>query len=538
MSQKTGNTLEFDRGRAPAGPSELPFRASGSARPGRFRATRLLCAQVYLLGLVASLPTLHRLLGPSFRGIEREVGYDRRALLFHSLQSLLLSLALLVPLALVWAFGDAGSGAFPVVALGCLLTKIAVLNPWLAWLHFRKADGADDLRLPLLAGMARELAELALPRSTTASQDTVYFSGARPFVGYGSEVNSWTLVVDTTSRSKSLGALLPPQDEPDSLSACELYRTIVERVRRIGARDVKVSAGLFLKGESSGEIKEAHGYKYGRPPSALAGSLARTIDGEGTRGRNYMILQSASPTQDLVVTQFVRFQQKGKLIFCEFASYVLSPVQRGLALLDRLFELHPVLYALLGGALFGAAALGSMAVARTLVAFWSTPAAALARLRGVSGWVELILSTPVAGGVAFQMLLASVALVVAFAAVRLASAISGAVAIGLGLRKDLGITWSYRERQSTRAPLGYFDRQEVIRFLKTQEKVLTEAMVECLDAHGIDTSDLKESLLAFINQGIINTGEIRGNVTSRIRAFFSRKARARAWGGKVRYAAG
>jgi hypothetical protein len=142
-----------------------------------------MCARVYLLGVVASLPTLHRLLGPSFRGIERDVGYDRRALLFHSFQSLLFSLAFLVPLALVWALAPGGSGAFPVVALGCLLTKIAILNPWLAWLHFRKADGTNDLRLPLVAGVAQKLAELALPRSTTASQDTVYFSGARPFVG-------------------------------------------------------------------------------------------------------------------------------------------------------------------------------------------------------------------------------------------------------------------------------------------------------------------------------------------------------------------
>jgi hypothetical protein len=493
-----------------------------------------MCARVYLLGFVASLPTLHRLLGPSFRGIERDVGYDRRSLLFHSFQSLLFSLSFLVPLVLLWAITPSGSEALPVVTVGCLFTKIAILNPWMAWVYFRRPGSANALRLPLLAGVAQHLSDLALPPSTTASQDTVYFSGARPFVGYGSEVNTWTLVVDTTSKNMGVSAFLPAADEAASVTASELYRAIFDRVRRIQLRDLRVTAGLFLHGDSSGEIKELYGYKYGRPPSALAENLARTIDAEGTRGRNYMILQSEAPARDLVVTQFVRFRKEGKLIFCEFASYVLMPVRRGLMLLDRLFELHPSVYALLGGALFVLAALGAMSVSRPFGVSWSAPLLALGALSGAAGWTEFFARALVEGGFARHMVLVSLAVIVAFGLRRLTGVMLGAAGIGLGLRKDLGIDRSYRERESAPTPLGYYDRQEVNRFLKTQEKVLTEALVECLEARGIDTSDLKESLLAFVNQGIINTGEIRGNVTNRIRTLFSRKARERAWSRKVR----
>jgi hypothetical protein len=87
------------------------------------------------------------------------------------------------------------------------------------------------------------------------------------------------------------------------------------------------------------------------------------------------------------------------------------------------------------------------------------------------------------------------------------------------------VTASYREKFSQGAVLAYYDLQEVVRFLKTQEKIITNSLIDCLEYFNIDTSDLKENIIAFINQGVINTGEIRGNLSAKIKSIVFRNPR-------------
>jgi hypothetical protein len=97
----------------------------------------------------------------------------------------------------------------------------------------------------------------------------------------------------------------------------------------------------------------------------------------------------------------------------------------------------------------------------------------------------------------------------------------------LRLTAQFGVTFTYRERFSSRGNLAYYSLQEVIRFLKTQEKVLIKSLYDELKERGIDTSDLKDSVVAYINQGVINSGDIRGDVFTSIKSFvFRRPARS------------
>ena len=91
---------------------------------------------------------------------------------------------------------------------------------------------------------------------------------------------------------------------------------------------------------------------------------------------------------------------------------------------------------------------------------------------------------------------------------------------------QFGVAYSYRRRYS-RGNLNYFCLQDVARFMRTREKILIKAICEQLRIHIIDASDFKESLTAYINQGVINSGDIRGNVLTSIKSFvFRRPARA------------
>jgi len=99
--------------------------------------------------------------------------------------------------------------------------------------------------------------------------------------------------------------------------------------------------------------------------------------------------------------------------------------------------------------------------------------------------------------------------------------------IALRLTAQFGITFTYRERFASRGNLSYYSLQEVIRFLKTQEKILIKSLYDELKERGIDTSDLKDSVVAYINQGVINSGDIRGDVFTSIKSFvFRRPARS------------
>jgi hypothetical protein len=98
------------------------------------------------------------------------------------------------------------------------------------------------------------------------------------------------------------------------------------------------------------------------------------------------------------------------------------------------------------------------------------------------------------------------------------------VLLGLALKTNNGILVSYRERWSTIGGLRYFEPQEAIRLLKIHEQVLLSSVIEWLDSHGIDASAFKDTVSAFINQGVINSGQIGGNVATKVGSIMFRHA--------------
>jgi hypothetical protein len=71
---------------------------------------------------------------------------------------------------------------------------------------------------------------------------------------------------------------------------------------------------------------------------------------------------------------------------------------------------------------------------------------------------------------------------------------------------DYGAQPSLRERTSSSAFEQHFQRLDAEMFLKILERQLLDAIVDFLDAHDIDTSDLKERETAILNNGVIVTG--------------------------------
>ena len=477
------------------------------------RATRLLCARLYMYGLPVALLDLFRLLGRPCAGYERSVGVDRRRLMFHCWQVILLSASVLWVCLLLYFFAPAQSVVALVLLQAVLLSKIAIVNPWLS----RRGFGPHPrpVRLPIIGDIAEALTNRLAPWDVLRGQNAIYFGDDRPFVGYGAEVNAWTVVVDTRAPSKSPFSMADPSPAgPDA--PAELYDAVETKARTLSAAGIIVDRVVCVDGRSVGEAPGAPRLR--RPPPVVEERFASEIDLYGDRGRRYLLLTGSSRHRDVLVTQFVRFSKVGHLIFCEFASHLVPPVTRTVSHLDTVFGYHPVVFALMGVALYVAAGVASTMVGPALEALlWLSPAAFVQHLSNVAVFYPQYVIEQITGGwFAYRIVgctLVVILLILAFQAVRWLSAI---VLFALSLKGNYGLASSYRERWATLSRLRYFELQEAVRLLKVHEQVLLSAVIEWLDQHGIDSSTFKETVTAFINQGVINSGQIGGNVATKI----------------------
>ena len=512
----------------------------GASRPDGMvpnRFTRLICARIYLLGLFGSLTALYRLLGLPYRGDEASVGYDRRLALFHSFQSFMLSIFFLIPLSAIYYFSRFLPEAAFFIAAVILFFKVAVVNFWLSRRFFNEKSRQIELEMPFIGKIARHLRDALLPKDRLAQQNVIFFDGLRPFIGYGSEINSWTLVIDTTNKSRTFDLGLNAAIDSSTVTPADLYRAIYRRVQDLKLHDINISAALFYEGDAVDAIKGEYSGKYHKPPTRLPLDVIQEIENRSTEGRRYMMLQFESAERDLIATQFIRFYQSAKLIFCEFASLVVPPGKRRLNFIDRLFELHPIAYAAAGVLAFliiGVLGTAFSPVVEPLI--WLKMPHLLELMRAPERLLSFFNSQFQSGYFFFRIIGLSIFFTFLILFWRFIKWVLVTVGIYLGLKKNFGVAASYREKFSQGLFLSYYDLQEVIRFLKTQEKILTNSLIDCLDHFGIDTSDLRENITAFINQGVINTGEIRGNLSAKIKSIVFRRPRKSTQRRRVSYA--
>ncbi len=78
---------------------------------------------------------------------------------------------------------------------------------------------------------------------------------------------------------------------------------------------------------------------------------------------------------------------------------------------------------------------------------------------------------------------------------------------------DFGPTkWSIRYSQSRLIPENFFESTDTRLLRRTQDLAIQEAFLQCLEDAGIDTSDFRQGATQINNYGIINSGEITGEV--------------------------
>ncbi len=512
------------------------------------RITRLLCARAYFYGLYGSLGALHQICGPAFHAQDPGVGFNRRLVALHCVQSILLSIVTLVVVAGVLAatpakLSQGEASIFFWLALALLFVKIAVVNPFIARRWFRETGAAADLAIPLVSPAARTITRWVLPEADATGTFVSYFAGDRPFVGYGTEISAWTIVLNTSVPAPSITDLAGTARDPKPLAAADLYQAILRGASALCLEGLRIGWQVFVDGRSVDAQKRKTGERYRRPVAKLPHREVALLDREGSHGRRYMSLTMTKPGADLITNQFIRFRQNGKLIFCEFATYVLAPAAGNLYRLDRFFQISWVLYGLIGvGSFVGIAVLADVALfvlGMVLPPFDVTGDQSLFLMQPEALPEALRWTLANAGFTAHALVIVAALFIAAFVAWRVARTALSFFGILFNVTRQFGVAYSFRERFTSRGQLDYFPLQEVARFMKTQEKILTCAICDQLKEHQIDASDFKESLTAYVNQGVINSGDIRGDVMSSIKSFvFRHPARSATGASRARHAGG
>jgi len=288
------------------------------------------------------------------------------------------------------------------------------------------------------------------------------FQGYAPFAGYGTPVEAWSFALRSDELGEGAEAIVP-------FEVHELYAHVGAAVARLELPGVRVHDRLFVNGEDlrfglDDSTRDAVLPNPGRAPATAApAELIRELREDGTqRARPYLALQVTGWNGELVSTLFLRFAllPNRDVIFVEGSTSLLTPVRQEYRTVDTLLD-QP-----------------TAEQYRAIVAY------GLRRMPG--------------------LLLGSIPAVLAAA--------GGQFRRNRKERDQLraikhrsfnyGAPMSIREAAADHRYSRYFQRIDREMYTKVVERRVLDSLIEFLEAHGIDSSDLRDRQTAIYNNGI------------------------------------
>ncbi len=422
--------------------------------------TRYLCGAAYTdAGFRDAVLTRGR---EGFRARAPEVGVDvamvtdhcRRALRSKAVRDLVLCpLSVVVLLAAAATYGSFGMGLLPQrLALICGLGAIVIT----AWEAF-SLDGLIRRRLTR-EGFRRQH---AAPEPHADSGNLVVYSGFSPFVGSGSDLGGWSFAVDL-ERARDGVQARPLR----SFELADLYRHIDGGFKALRLPNLQLSRKLFVSGRAiRGDrrfLPDVHKRPVSRVDEALVESYASGVSNEV---RYYLCVEVVDWSGELAVTQFIRFRKLSSKLFVEFSAFLLPPLRPAYYDLDKV---HPRLRFKDGVRILAVSV--------------------------VKSWFLQILAPLLT----FGRLLNAIGL----------WGLEGKQrkAINEDLLFDYGCAQSLREMAAGKEWRVYFQKLDKEMHHKILQQQMLDSLVDFLDDHGVDTSEIKERTVHILNNGVIVSG--------------------------------
>jgi hypothetical protein len=339
------------------------------------------------------------------------------------------------------------------------------------WLPYfsRNSFDPDRVRDVFQAELESGLCE-GLPQE---NQNLVVYQGFSPFVGAGYNLGGWSFAINLTRpKSNAMGETL----DPTPFQVCELYATIEQAHQSLEFKGFATQDMFFVNGQAIRDDRALLPRVDGRPIQNLEPKqAAHYVASSDLRIRHYKWLRVHYPDENLVVSFFLRCAIQGHNLFCEINRFVLTPLADIYAEIDR-----------------------------------QKPGD---ELKGWRGRANSILRTTFNGvGSAFAMW----GLLLEWTTSPLQRFFEWRrkrreeenlrKAVLDNVTHNYGAAGSIREQSSSFQHTHYFQLSDRGMYVKIIDRTILDAIVDFVDAHNIDTSELKERRTTILNSGVIVQG--------------------------------
>jgi hypothetical protein len=422
-----------------------------------------MCASAYLEGTFAQ-EVIEAIADEPFRAAQVPEGIDVVPVVRHCLaarrqknvRDLLLAIVLALTVVTVLATGS------PVFVLVGFLAAWATVawDLWTATYHVatRKLSAAnfdpDDAPAVASPEIAARLADLA----TRSRGNITVYSGFNPFAGSGFDHGGWSFAMDMRKGCERLGE----RSSPVPFDVQDLYGSVTEALEALRIDGLEIEDRLFVNGTDLRDDRLLLPEIVGRPVSSVSGEdLDYFIAHPSHRVRAYKCIHAVDWRGELVVSLFLRFSLDNGRLFTELSRFLLTPVK---AQYRRVDEIDPEVTLRQALSILGRAL-------RLTAALWLRSPAPIAR--------------PL---------------------LRMRREARELRRVKRDLRFDYGAPTTALDRARSNSYTRYFQALDREMHVKVLERTILDVIVDFLDHHDIDTSELSERRETIINNGIMVPG--------------------------------
>lgn len=346
-------------------------------------------------------------------------------------------------------------------------------------------------------------------------QNVIIFGDYFPFLGAGIRIRNWNFVTDLSKPKKDLKPLSKPKnkekegnkeeeenkeekkDKDGEISLGELYKAVYNKINTKKLPNLSYQYILFADGNRSDEINSLLKDK-SKPctyhknlkllTDQLVGESKESIQSESIESyfeickegvfkncRTYFYISHQDKNRSTLFSTLLRFSKIEKELFAECSFYVLTPIDENIYNIDRLPRNHFF-------------AIKSIIITIILIIVY----------------------------ISYSWLLIPPLILLIFAVYPLFWILIDRVKeseykvqleqIKRGGVQNYGLLNTFRETIASPDYMNYFSAQDLIFIQNTLEKAIIDSVADLLDSKNIDSSFLRDEMISYINNGIIQYG--------------------------------
>jgi hypothetical protein len=297
---------------------------------------------------------------------------------------------------------------------------------------------------------------------TASQQNLVVYAGYSPFVGSGLSLRDWSFSVNLEKKLDDYS-----RGTVSEICIEELTKAIQSRLTNLGVHALEQYYVLFADGRHVRGDEQLMLSPYKLPPRHIPRELVpeySRADQETSR-RTYLCIEITDWSGEMVLTTYLRFKKGESHLFAEASSFILPPLKQSYYEID---SMDPSL-----------------------------------KINRIAGFIlGAIMTAP------FRLAWSP------FSVLRIISEPVHHWSVTRRIRKTIrdnpmfnyGAVTSIRQLGMENRFRVYFQRLDRDMHQKTIEQCLMDSIVDYLEDHDIDTSDIRERRTAILNSGVLVTG--------------------------------